>query len=746
MAVATGGRVLEARCSPFAANSALRPVGDLVLAALGASGRVPVGHELASLLRARGVEPAEGVPMLAHLLGITGTEVLYPAPLLSPQARKGRTVQLALQLVLGAPSDAPSLVLVEDAHWIDASSLEFLGLLAGQARERATLLTITSRTDPSGEWVADVEVALSRLSREGIERLVTHATGGRALPGDVLGQILAKADGNALFAQELTRMVLESGLVAEDGDGLRAAVQPLPPLAIPSTLHDSLMARLDRLVPPRRALVQLCATIGRQVSWALVNEVLSGFDEEIRQELAQITEGDLLYQRGAPPSATFVFRHALVQDAAYNSLLRRKRAAYHGRVADVLSHVIQGSPPEIIAHHLTEAGRIDEAVGKWLAAGRAALEAFGLAEAVHHLSRGLSLVPQLVDPAAAALAELRLRATLGVPLIFRHGFASSEVRANCDVLLQLCDRVEGSATQEKLAALWGLWQVNEVAGRYDEARAMGERLLRLAASSGDSAVAVSAHTAFGAAILMPGDLAGARRHFEAGLALYDMAAHAGLAMWFGQDVGAMCASFLTWTEELAGRHDRAVAHAQEALAMADRLGQPGTRGFVETVLATWCGMFGDHVAGLRHSDLVMRLAAEQGMPHWAAQAGITRGWALAIRGEREGADVMRQCAGGLMAMGARASMSMYYAGMIEAELQRGRPEVARATLTEADAYVAETGERLYEAGLAALRVRVERACGSDASSIASAQRRAAELAEEVRRRGAVTTETERAPS
>jgi class 3 adenylate cyclase/predicted ATPase len=704
-----GDRELRAACSAYFTHSVMRPVIELINQLAGIRDDDGVEHKREALVRlagTAGLPAVEVMTLVGGLIGLPPDDDRWIAPPLSPQVRKGRTIAAVVELLLAEARRMPLTVCIEDLHWVDQTTIELLGALIEKTPTAPLLVVLTCRQQFEAPWQVDSEIALHRLPREAVERIIQHTSGGRALPPEVVSQILLKADGNPLFVEELTRMVLESGLLVESDGELRAVAAPLPPIAIPATLHDSLMARLDRLSPARKALVQLCATIGRQVSYELLQEIVRSFEEDMRNELRRLTDGELLYQRGVPPRSVFVFRHALIQDAAYGSLLRRTRTRYHARVADVLLARFPDTPPEVIANHLTEAARPAEAIAHWRAAGEAALGAFALLDAASHLTRGLALCEQLPAGRAAVEAELGLRSLLGVALMLSQGFVAPEVRANAQRMVALCETGQSSPGAE-FPALWGLWTVEIVGGNHARAQAMGERLRDLAERTGDTAIALAAHTSTGAALLMRGCISDARRAFEDGLAIYDRATHGPLAMLFGQDAGAMCASFLTWAHAVAGEDEQARRRADEAMRLSDELNQPSTRAFVGTVLATWCCIAGIHDEAEQHSDAVIRLAAEQGMPHWDAQASITRGWAQSMRGRVEqGAAGIRKAIAMLTGMGGYASMSFYWAGLAEVELTLGNHDAARAALAEARRYVERSDERIYEAGLQALASRI----------------------------------------
>jgi len=702
-----GVRELSSRGSTFFAHTPLRPIASLV------AGLVGIGEEdstesraakLSGFMEDLGPSDPLAVALLSPLAGLEAVTLE-----LTPQVRKGRTLATLVEIFVASARRDPMVIVVEDLHWVDESTLEFIGTLSESIADVGLLLVLTARSHFRAPWDVQTEIALHRLSRAAIEEIVNHATGG-SLPDDLVSQILLKADGNPLFAEELGQMVAGSGLVTSRPGDAKS-------LAIPATLKDSLMARLDRLSPTRKSLVQLCATIGRRFSEELLREILRSFEEEMQNEVRRLTDGELLYQRGAPPRSLFVFRHALLQDAAYDSLLRRTRRRYHGRVADVLLERFPNTPPEVCAHHLTEANRQAEAVDLWHAAGGAALSAFALGDSMSHLGRGLACLEAMPNDNERLSKELTLRGTLGVPLMLTQGFAAPDVHNHYSRMLELCERAGDSAAEQVFHSLWGLWTFYIVSGQHPQAKEVAEKLRGLGERTSRSAIILAGHTALGGATLMLGELADARRSLESGLEVYDREEHSPLAMLFGQDAGAMCHSFLTWAHMHAGDDAAAERSALRAEAHSESLGQPSTSAFVDTVLATWSCLAGDAEAAVRYSERGIALAADQGMPHWDAQASITRGWALALSGRgEEGIDGLRGGIAGLTGMGSMATMTLYWAGLAEAELAAGRLDEARAVVDGARAYMGKSQERLHETGLAIIDGRVAAASGDPAEA------------------------------
>ncbi|HEV8712458.1 MAG TPA: adenylate/guanylate cyclase domain-containing protein, partial [Candidatus Binatia bacterium] len=434
---------LECRCSPYYQNTALYPVIDLLQRVLQFKREDSPEEKLLKLeemLTCRGgsetrphLSLQEVLPLFASLLSLPLPD-RYPALTLTPQKQKEKTQQAVLTWLLREAERQPVCFDVEDLHWADPSTLEFLGLLIDQTPTARLLVVLTFRPEfvlpwPSRSYVTPI--SLGRLVRAQTEAMVERVTGGKALPAEILQQIVSKTDGVPLFVEELTKMVLESGLLREE-DGHYVGVHgqaPLPPLAIPSTLQDSLMARLDRLSTVKE-VAQLGATLGRKFSYELLQAVASMNEASLQQALAKLVEAEVLYQRGLPPQARYLFKHALIQDAAYQSLLKSRRQHYHRQIAQVLEErfsEIKETQPELLAHHYTEAGLTAQAIPYWQKAGQRAAQHSANTEAISHLTKGLELLKTLPDAPERAQQELTLQITLGGPLIATKGYTAAEV-------------------------------------------------------------------------------------------------------------------------------------------------------------------------------------------------------------------------------------------------------------------------------------------------------------------------------
>ena len=448
----------------------------------------------------------EVVPLLAALLSLP-LPAQYPPLTLTPERQKQKTLEALLAWLLAETEQQPVLFIVEDLHWVDPSTLEWLSLVVEQSPTARLYGLFTCRPEFASPWPTRAHLTpltLSRLPRPQAARLVHGVTGGKPLPAEILAQIVAKTDGVPLFVEELTKTVLESGLLREV-EGAYELAGPLPPLAIPTTLQDSLMARLDRLATVK-AVAQLGATIGRQFGYELLQAVSPLDDAALQQHLRQLVEAELLYQRGVPPQATYLFKHALIQDAAYQSLLKSTRQQYHQRIAQVLAERFPETAetqPELLAHHYTEAGLAEQAIPYWQQAGqRASLRSANL-EAINHLTKGLDVLTTLPDSPERLQHELDLQITLGQALTVTKGFAAPEVGHTYARARELCQQVE--ETPQLFPVLRGLWNFYLLRGELRTARELAEQLLSLAQRTHDPALLQQAHSALAGALVHLGE-------------------------------------------------------------------------------------------------------------------------------------------------------------------------------------------------------------------------------------------------
>jgi predicted ATPase len=422
------------RCSPYHTNSALHPVIEhlqrLLHWDLGATAETRLAM-LEQALQTAGLPLGEVVPLMAALLSLP-IPAHYPPLALTPQRQKQQTLEALVAWLLAETAQQPVLAIWEDLHWADPSTLELLGLLLDQAPTARLLLVLTARPSFRAPWATRSYVtplAVTRLLGPQVEELALRMTGERALPAEVLRQIAEKTDGIPLFVEELVKTILEAELVREDA-GRYVLNGPLPPLAIPTTLQDALMARLDRLAAVK-AVAQVASVLGREFSYALLRAVAPMEEATLQHGLAQLSDAELLYRRGRPPQAIYLFKHALVQDVAYQSLLRSTRQRHHQNIAQVLEREfpdVAANQPELLAQHYTEAGLTTLAIANWQRAGERALQGSANVEAIHHLVKGIELLSGLPDTLERDQKELELQLTLGPALMAAKGQAAPEAR------------------------------------------------------------------------------------------------------------------------------------------------------------------------------------------------------------------------------------------------------------------------------------------------------------------------------
>jgi TOMM system kinase/cyclase fusion protein len=715
---------LEAHCTMETCNRVLHPIFEVIERALGLGDAAPDARlaRLEAALVGLGFRPGETVPLFAALLAIPLGD-RYPASELSASRRRELTLAAVVSLLLELSERAPVVLVVEDLHWADPTTLDLLGALLAATPASRILTVLCTRPELTLPWptAATHQLQLSRLARPQVEQLVGQLAGGKALPAGVLDQIAARTDGVPLFVEELTRMVLESGALTARGERYELT-GALSDVAIPTTLRALLMSRLDGLGRAKKT-AQLAAALGREFDLVLLTAVGALNAEAVEQDLAALVEADLLHHKRRLRDSKWLFRQALIRDVAYESMPRRVQHKVHARIAEVIEQQfpeLAAARPDLLAMHWAAADHKAQAIHYAQRAASAALMGSAFAHAIRHAREAiawLAAAPEL-DPIEA---ELDLRVTLGVPLMMTQGFASPEVEANYLRVLELCERAGAGAVAREFAALCGLWTFRTVGGDHPGAQEAATRLTALGARTGDTSIQLAALTAHGTAVMMRGQLAEARRAFEAGLALYDPAVHQAIALVLGQDAGGMCASFLTWVHGHDGDHAAAEACAARALAICDAGAQPSTRAFVETVLGTWRCLRGDFAQAERHGALVEQLASEQGMPHWTAQARCIRGWASAGLGRAaEGAVLARAGIDALIGIGSHAAMTFYFRGHAEAALITGQLEVAAAVLDEAQRYIERSDERIHEAGLALVRARVALAADRRDAAVAAA--------------------------
>jgi predicted ATPase len=686
---------LRLQCSPYHTNSALHPVIEHLERAAGFEREDGPDVRLAKLeilVGRAGVALAEAVPLMAALLSVpTGDR--YPPLAMSPQRQKERTLASLADQAVGLAATKPVLVIVEDAHWIDPTTQESLDLIVGRAEAAAILVVATGRPEYRPAWLSRpnaTTVALNRLSRRQGASMVASVVGGRALPPEILEQVVEKTDGVPLFVEELTRMVLESGLLREE-DGRYVLDGPLPPLAIPATLRDSLMARLDRLAPAKD-VAQTAAAIGRTFRHDLLAAVVARDDADLASALDQLVEAGLVFRQGVGSEATYTFKHVLVQDAAHQSLLRSQRQRLHARIADVMESRFADridAAPEIMARHYAEAGLAEAAIRWWHKAGEAAVGRAAFEEAEAHLDAARALLPSIDDSARRRRAEAELAITRAQASLVRNGYADARTKAfyaEADTLAQAADDA-----RLLLLARYGVWAYHHVREETPPALDCAERLLVEARERRDPDLDMFAHRMLGASMAMAGRLDEACATFGRAREMYDPARHRPLGLGMGTDPLVAINCYQSMAELARGYPERARAMSAEAREIVKDVAQVNAKAYA----LFHCGMLA--VLARATADAMelgsglTSLSGAHGLSFWGAMAGSIVAGSLLSRGDATGAaEQMSRSLAAAKATGSGILGGCLQSMLAEAEAETGNGE-AIATSVAAEVQARRSG-------------------------------------------------------
>ena len=509
---------LRTFCSPHHQDRALYPTITQLERAAGYRREDTVDQRLDKLeavLAQATNDLGEAAPVLAALLSLPTGERYLPLNL-TPQTQKEKTLQALVAQVSGLAARQPLLMLFEDAHWSDPTSLELYDLIIDRVPALRALLIVTYRPEFSPPWIGRPHVTslgLNRLAPRQRAEMITGVTGGKALPREIADQIADRTDGVPLFVEELTKSVVESGMLTDAGDRY-TAVGPVPALAIPASLEASLLARLDRLSPVRE-VAQIGATLGRQFSHELIAAVAPMPQKQLDDGLAELVRAELVFRRGTPPGAEYTFKHALVQDAAYSTLLRRRRQQLHARIAETLERQfpeLVASDPALLAQHCAEAGFNEKAVGYRITAGQQALARSAMTEAVAQLTRGLEVLANLPEGTARQQHELDLRLALGPALIATQGWAAEATGKGYERAGELCEELD--QRQHLGSVLFGKFTYRNLRGEYRLAHQTAAAILRIGEARNDALLISLGHHLLGYNYIFLGEFTLARAKLE----------------------------------------------------------------------------------------------------------------------------------------------------------------------------------------------------------------------------------------
>src|SRR5208282_3233270 len=677
-------------CSPQHTDSAFHPIIGQMERATGLAHDDTPQAKLDKLdaVLAQTSTSKQDAALFADMLSLPN-DGRYPALDLIPEQRRQRTLDALAAQLPGLARQQPVLMVVEDAHWIDPTSLEVFGRTVEQIKTLPVLLIVTFRPEFTAPWAGRSHVmslALNRLGERETVAIIAGLVGNKELPADLMTEIVERTDGIPLFVEEMTKAVLEA---ESEGEARQtAAAVPSPALAVPASLHASLMARLDRLGAAKE-VAQIGAAIGREFTHALLAAVVRKPEVDLGSALDGLIAAGLLFRQGVPPHASYLFKHALVQDAAYGTLLREPRRALHARIAETLESQfaeIAERQPELLARHCTEAGLIEKAAGLWGKAGRLAARRSANSEAVAHLRRGIAAVRGLPETVERNRLELALQLALGPALVSSRGFGDAEASTGYQRAAELARRLGDD--RDRFAATWGLWITIRAKSASDHMRLrlqyLGE-MVEAAERTGDAELLLQAHHSSWSTRIWNGEFASASEHVRSGLTLYDPERHRHHALMYGGHDPGVCGNgqgaVALWA---LGWPDRAMQSARESIVLGETLDH-----LPSLLHSLW---FATSVYFLRRqaadvlacSARLLALGSEHGLKLYEAIGGVFHGWALIQQLDAQAGLAELRAAVATYATTAHVNLDLYRAILAEAELRAGNVEEGTAVLIQGE--------------------------------------------------------------
>lgn len=702
----TAVHIVEVRCSAYYQSSPFYPVIEVlqrqILGFIRDESAENKLHRLEAYCEALDLPLPDTIPILARLLSLS-LQARYAPPNLSPEGLRQRTLELVVEIVMRRAGQQPLLLMIENAHWTDPSTLEVLKLIIEKSANARMLLLITFR--PIFVWPSPLpenvlQISLDRLDDSQAASIIAQIAGSSRLPDQVTQQIISKTDGVPLFVEELTKMVLESDILVQTGGDytLKAASSDL---TIPTTLQDSLMARLDRLSTVKE-IAQMAAVIGREFVCGMLMAITQLEEPTLRRELGRLVDAGLLYEVEDPNgSISYRFKHALIQDAAYNSLLISRRQQYHREIAEIIEQtfpLIAEGQPELVASHYTAAGMAAPAITFWIKAGQQALARSANQEAIADFSRVLELLKSLPETPETLQIELVAQASLGIASSSVKGFGASEAGVAFSRAAVLCE-IFGE-TPQLFPVLWGLWAFYLVRDELETAQTTAEQLLRMGEAAGDVGLLLEGHFTLGNTLFWRGELQDARQHLEKALELYDSELHRSHALIYGQDPGVICHCYLGYTLWHLGLPDAAMASVRQALALSHETGHPFSTGWALgfcSVVSQWRRDFSEAKV---MSEATINYCSEQGHAFWLAAGTFVRGWARFAEGDlAAGIDQMRHGLALYQATGSEIVQPIFLGNLAESLGVTGEAEEALQILRLGIAKAQAHGELISELDL-----------------------------------------------
>jgi class 3 adenylate cyclase/tetratricopeptide (TPR) repeat protein len=718
----------ELQCSPFHTQSALFPVADQLRRQVfqdeQSGDDASRWLALENYLRRTSLPVVEVLPLFAQLLSVA-PPAGHPAPTLTPERARLLTRQFLVALIIDLAKSGPGIVIIEDLHWADPSTIDLIDFLIERMRGTRILLVLTHRPEfdhALAGWAHVERISLARLRGADAAELVRLCLGNADLNAEVMREVSSKTDGVPLYIEEFTKAVVESRE--------KAISAAMAQVVIPDTLHDSLLSRLDHL-GEAKAVAQLAAMLGHEFRSDVLAAVWTGDSGSLGDSLERLVRGEFIYALGEAPNRRYVFKHALIRDAAYESLLRSHRVTQHRRIAERLEERfadIVADQPEVLAHHYTLGKNPERAAQFWLQGGRRSLRRNAHVEAAAHLRGALGAVAELHDGPARHLAELDVQITLGTALIAAKGYASADVEAAWVRAQELCSLVGG--VPQQVPALFGLWMFECVRANHPAALALAQTLVQMAEAAGSDDLRIEAYLGRGISHFFLGEVGAAKSSLAVVLETYRPERHGGHRFQFGQDPAAIALIYLGWLSWLEGDGREADALFDRATAFARSLEHPFTLSFVLT-FAGWHQQYCREVARAElTSGELIRLCTEEQIPVFLTHGLVLAGWSLCERGEPEGPAVLLDAIEKFRATGSRCFLPYWYAFRADALAKRGERAAALECIDAAHTAMEATAERWAEPELHRLTGCVLEQTGAGAAAVETCYRRALDAARE----------------
>ncbi len=709
----------EYRCSPFYKNTALYPVINLLEQWLhlrledSQKAKLTKIEDGVNALQ-KHTSKAEAVALLANFLSVP-LESRHAPLKMTPETQRQKTLEILRAVLLETSLTQPVLFIVEDLHWADPTTLDWLTMVIYHAAKTKVLALFTFRPDFGPPWSAQSNlgnIQLDRLSGKQVGAVVQGVTGGKALPSEVTEQVVSRTDGVPLFVEELTKSLLESGLLRQQGNNYELAGS-LPSLTIPTTLQDSLMARLDRL-STAKPVAQLGATLGREFSYHLLQAVSPLEGNILQKELTRLEDAELLFRQGVLTEAKYIFKHALIQEAAYESLLKGTRREFHHQIAEVLEDQFPStakSEPELLAHHYTNAARPEQAIPYWQQAGQRALKRSANPEAISHLSQGLTLLQTLPEDSERDQKELAMQMGLSPAYMITKGWGAVEVE-KASKRAQALSKKLGDG-QSLYAATWGLCFNYFLRGQMNDSLEMGKEVLRMAYMTDNPILHVGAHHAIGYSYHYRGNFTNALEHAEKGIRLFNLEQERAIVGLFQLSSTVALHEFCGGSLWMLGYPEKGLKHIEQAVALALTLEHPPSIAFAYGI-----GCYAYHSARdfdwvERASAETLKLAEKEVFQLWDTIALIYHGWAIAMKGRiKEGIEEIESGLENFRPTGTRICLPDMMTMLGEALWQAGRIEEALAALNEGirEATCPDRNEHFMEPELYRLKAEIFKQC------------------------------------